>query len=466
MQPFLDGLRQIVGPAGLVTDPADMAPYLTDWRRMFSGSALAVVRPCSSAEVSAVVRLCARRGIAIVPQGGNTGLAGGATPMGAAPQVVLSLARMAAIGTPDHIGMVIEAQAGAILQRVKEVAAACGRQLPVSLAAEGSATIGGIISTNAGGVNVLRYGMARDFVLGLEVVLPDGTVVNGLKPLRKDNAGFDWKHLFIGSEGAFGIVTASVLRLSPATHRRSVALLCVQDLAAAISLLGLFQDRIGEALSAFELVSAQAIRLVEAQCGLVAPISGGSWFVLIEAASSLEGLATAVESTLEAAFTAGLVLDGTLAASEQQAQSLWALREHVTEAESRSGKSLKHDVSLPVRHMSSFLDSAEKRLSDLAPAATLNIFGHLGDGNLHVNVILGDTPPSHASGITRMIHDLIAQAGGSISAEHGLGQYRLAEWQRLTPAPERDLAISIKRAMDPKGLMNPGKAIPGFAHSA
>jgi len=464
MQPFLDGLRQLLGPADLLTDPADMAPYLTDWRRMFSGPALAILRPGSTEQVSAAVGLCAQHGVAIVPQGGNTGLAGGATPQGRAPQVVLSLARMTAIGTPDPIGMVIEAQAGCILQRVKEVAADCGRQLPISLAAEGSATVGGVIATNAGGVNVLRYGMARDFVLGLEVVLPDGTVVKGLKPLRKDNAGFDWKHLFIGSEGAFGIVTAAVLRLTPATRHRSVALLSVQDLPAAIRLLGLFQDRIGETLSAFELISADAIRLVETQCGLGAPVSGGSWFLLVEAASSLDGLPAAVQATLEAAYEAGLLQDGTLAASEQQAQSLWALREHVTEAESRCGKSLKHDVSLPLRRMGAFLESIQARLAGLAPAARLNIFGHLGDGNLHVNVILGDTPLSIASRITGMVHDLVAEAGGSISAEHGLGQYRLADWQRLTLKTERDLAIDIKRAMDPKGLMNPGKAVPGTSH--
>ncbi len=460
MQSFLDGLSQCLGPAGLVTDPADMAPHLTDWRRMFSGPALAVLRPGSTDQVSAAVRLCARHAVAIVPQGGNTGLAGGATPMGRGPQVVLSLARMTAIGTPDPIGMVLEAQAGAILQRVKEVAADCGRQLPISLAAEGSVTIGGVIATNAGGVNVLRYGMARDFVLGLEVVLPDGTVVNGLQPLRKDNAGFDWKHLFIGSEGALGIVTAAVLRLSPATRHRSVALLSVQDLSAAIRLLGLFQDRIGETLSAFELISGEAMRLVRTRCGLASPVSGGTWFLLVEVATSLDGLPAAMEATLEAAFEAGLVLDGTLAASALQAQSLWALREHVTEAESRCGKSLKHDVSLPLWRMEAFLGSVRARLGELAPSARLNIFGHLGDGNLHVNVILGDTPPEGASAITGMVHDLIAAAGGSISAEHGLGQYRLEDWQRLAPTTVRDLAVGIKNAIDPNGLMNPGKAIP------
>lgn len=461
MQPLLDGLRRVLGPAGLITDPADVAVHLTDWRKIFSGTALAVLRPANTDQVSGAVRLCAQHGVAIVPQGGNTGLAGGATPMGPAPQVVLSLSRMATIGAPDPIGMVIEAQAGAILQRVKAVAADCGRQLPISLASGGSATIGGIIATNAGGVNVLRYGMARDFVLGLEAVLPDGTVVNGLKPLRKDNAGFDWKHLFIGSEGAFGIVTTAVLRLVPATRHRLVALLAVQDLQAAMGLLGLFQDHIGEALSAFELISADALRLVETHCGLVTPVTGGAWFLLVEASSSLDGLSVGVEASLETAFSTGLVQDGTLAASERQAQALWALREHVTEAESRCGKSLKHDVSLPLRHMGGVLDSIQENLVEMAPAARLNVFGHLGDGNLHVNVILGDTPAASASGITRMVHDQIAKADGSISAEHGLGQYRLEEWRRLTPEAVLDLCSGIKRAMDPQALMNPGKAILG-----
>ncbi len=461
MDPFLDGLSQHLGPAGLVTDPADMAPYLVDWRKAFSGTARAVLRPGTTDQVSAAVRLCERHGVGIVPQGGNTGLAGGATPAGPGPQVVLSLARMAAIGKPDPIGMMVEVQAGCILQTVKEAVAEVGRQLPISLAAEGSAMIGGVISTNAGGVNVLRYGMARDFVLGLEVVLADGTVVNGLKPLRKDNAGLDWKHLFIGSEGAFGIVTSAVLRLAPSSRSRQVALLCVKDLEAAISLLGLFQDRMGETLSAFELISADAMRLVENQCGLAMPVSGGAWFLLVEASSSLDGLAAAMETALEAAFNSGLVSDGTLAASEQQARSLWALREHLTEAEARAGKSLKHDVSLPLRRMEAFLERIGARLDEMAPAARLNTFGHLGDGNLHMNVILGDTPAELASKISAMVHDLIVEAGGSISAEHGLGQYRLEEWQRLTPKAERDLAIGIKKAIDPNGLMNPGKAIPG-----
>ena len=459
MPGLMSGLRERLGPAGLVTDPAEMAPHLVDWRGMFRGTALAVLRPSSTEELAAAVRLCAAEGVAIVPQGGNTGLAGGATPLGAAPQVVVSLARMTAIGPPDPIGMVIEAQAGCILHNVKQAAEAAGRLLPISLAAEGSATIGGIVVTNAGGVNVLRYGMARDFVLGLEVVLPDGSVVDGMRRLRKDNAGPDWKHLFIGSEGAFGIVTAAVLRLAPLPRRRAVALLAVPDLAAAISLLGLFQDRIGEVLSAFELISAAAMQLVATQCGLIAPVAGGGWFLLVEAASSLEGLTPAVEAALEAAFAAGLVLDGTLAASEQQARALWALREHLTEAEARAGKSLKHDVSLPLQRMGGFLDEMAARLSVLAPAARVNVFGHLGDGNLHVNVLPGETPPERAPAITRMVHDLIAAAGGSISAEHGLGQYRLEDWRRLTPWPERALSLGIKRLLDPDGRMNPGKAI-------
>lgn len=459
MQEFLEGLRERLGPSGLLSDPEAMAPYLTDWRKMFSGSALAVLRPTSTEQVAAAVRLCAAHGVGIVPQGGNTGLAGGATPMGQTPQVVLSLNRMTAIGAPDPVGMVIEAQAGAILQNVKEAAAGCGRQLPISIAAEGSATIGGVIATNAGGVNVLRYGMTRDFVLGLEVVLADGRIMSGLKQLRKDNAGFDWKQLFIGSEGAFGIVTAAILRLTPQTRHRSVALLCLQDLAAALNLLSLFQDRLGEAITAFELIADDAMRLVEENCGLTAPVSGGAWYVLVEASSSLDGLVPAVEAALEVAFDKGLIVDGTLAASEHQAKALWALREHVTEAEARAGKSLKQDVSLPIGQLSAFLEDLSQSLREFAPSSRANIFGHLGDGNLHTNIILGDTPPALCDFITGMVHDRVVARGGSISAEHGLGQYRIPEWQRLTPGSEQDLGAALKGALDPKGLMNPGKGV-------
>jgi FAD/FMN-containing dehydrogenase len=450
--------RALVGADAVVTDPAAMAPYLTDWRGMFTGRAACVLRPRNTAEVSAILRHCDGAGIAVVPQGGNTGLAGGATPDAGGLQVVLSLSRMAAIRDIDPTGLSVEVEAGAILQTVREAVAGAGRLLPVSIAAEGSATIGGIVSTNAGGVNVLRYGMTRDLVLGLEVVLADGTVVNGLRRLRKDNAGQDWKQLFIGTEGSLGIVTAAVLRLVPRPTRRMVALISVPELPAALTLFDHALSTIGEALSAFELISAPSLDLVARHFSLTPPVAGGEWYLLIEAASTLPGLHAAAEALMEHAFTEGWASDGVIAASEAQADGLWALREHVTEAEAREGRSIKHDVSVPLRAMPRFLSRFAAELARIAPEARPNIFGHLGDGNLHVNVLL--PPDCAAEPVMRAVHDLVAGEGGSISAEHGLGQYRLGEWERLRPAPERALVTRVKRALDPRGVLNPGKAVP------
>lgn len=457
MDAFLSALRDLLGPQGLLTAPQDMAPYLTDWRQMFTGQALAVLRPASTDQVAAAVRLCGQYGVALVPQGGNTGLAGGATPTGPAPQIVLSLGRMNRIRDIDPTGLSAVVEAGVILQILREAVAAKGRLLPISIAAEGSAMIGGVLSTNAGGVNVLRYGMARDFALGLEVVLADGTVVGNLKRLRKDNAGFDWKQLFIGSEGVFGIITAAVLRLVPAPRHRVVCLLSVPDLDHALRLLDLFQNRIGETLTAFELISGAAMRRVEQHFGLSAPIASSEWFLLVEASSSLNGLVEATSDALAEVFEAGLLTDGIIATSEAQAQALWALREHITEAEARSGKSLKHDVSVPVGQISGFLEAVEDALSGLAPGAQLNVFGHLGDGNLHVNIVLDKANWANAAGISAAVHDRVVAAAGSISAEHGLGQYRLSDFRRLTPPTEQALLRGLKSLLDPAERLNPGK---------
>lgn len=461
MQGFLARLGDALGPAGVLSDPAEMAPYLTDWRQVCTGKALAVLRPSTTEQVVKAVQICAQQGVGVVPQGGNTGLAGGATPTGDRPQLVLSLARMNRIREIDRTGLVAEVEAGVILQTLRDKVAERGRLLPISLASQGSATVGGIIATNAGGVNVLRYGMTRDFVLGLEVVLADGTVLAGPKRLRKDNAGFDWKQLFIGSEGAFGIVTAASLRLVPAPRYRAVALVSVANVSEAIGLMDLFLDRIGETLTAFELISGASMRLVSDKLGMHAPISNGQWYLLIEASSSLAGLLEETESALAGGFEAGLILDGTLAVNELQADALWALRENITEAEARAGKSLKHDISLPLARIAEFLDQFEARLVDLAPGARSNVFGHLGDGNLHVNVILtGAESPVLKASITTMVHDLASENSGSISAEHGLGQLRLSEYRRLAPRAEQDLLSDLKSVVDPARRFNPGKAIP------
>ncbi|ASJ61361.1 FAD-binding oxidoreductase [Sinorhizobium meliloti] len=454
---LLDQLRTICGPAAVLTAPGDIEPYAVDWKQSFVGSPFCVVRPGNTGEVAKVVAACRKHGTSIVPQGGNTGLAGGATPDASSSQVLLSLNRLTRIRSLDPIGMTVEVEAGTILQSVKEEAAKKERLLPVSLAAEGSATIGGIVSTNAGGVNVLRHGMTRALVLGLEVVLADGTIVNGLRHLRKDNAGYDWKQLFIGAEGTLGIVTAAVLRLVPAPRHSVTALLSVADVETAIALYAKAQSEIGDALSAFELISGESIALVERHAGLKSPIAAGEWFLLIEAASSLTGLEAAMQVLLAAAFEEELALDGVIAASHQQAQSLWALREHVTEAEAREGRGLKHDISVPLTVMPAYLADARAAVAAVSRTARLNVFGHLGDGNLHYNVLLG--PEDHPAAVNRAVHDAVVRHRGSISAEHGLGQYRVGEWQRTKPAAEQALAHTIKQAIDPAGLFNPGKVL-------
>lgn len=457
-QALVEELRSICGSTAVLTAAADIESYSVDWKRSFSGTPLCVVRPGSTQEVEQVVAACRRNGVAIVPQGGNTGLAGGATPDGSGGKVLLSLNRMQQIRSLDPVGMTVEVEAGAILQTVKEEAARKDRLLPVSLAAEGSATIGGIVSTNAGGVNVLRYGMTRALVLGLEVVLSDGIVVDGLRHLRKDNAGYDWKQLFIGSEGTLGIVTAAVLRLVPQPHHNVTALLSVADVEAAIALYAKTQTEIGDALSAFELICAESIALVEKHAGLKCPIAAGEWFLLIEAASSLAGLEEAMEALLASTFEDGLALDGVVAASRQQAQSLWALREHVTEAEAREGSGLKHDISVPLTAMPAFLADAGAAVTAVAPGARFNVFGHLGDGNLHYNLLIGADDDTGA--LNRAVHDAVVRHRGSISAEHGLGQYRVGEWQRTKPQAEQAMVHAIKQAIDPTGLFNPGKVLP------
>ncbi|MBB3017983.1 FAD/FMN-containing dehydrogenase [Microvirga lupini] len=454
---LLQRLTGLVGSAGVVTNASDLEPYAVDWRKLFPGKPACVVRPTSTEQVAGIVQICRESGTAIVPQGGNTGLAGGAVPDPSGTQVVLSLNRMAAIRHVDPVGLTIEAEAGCILKVAQDAAAAAGRLLPISLAAEGSATIGGVVAANAGGVNVLRYGMTRSLVLGLEVVLPDGTVANGLRRLRKDNAGYDWKQLFIGSEGTLGIVTAAVLRLLPRPKHAATALLSVADPAAALRLLALAQDELGDQISAFELISATSMQLVARHAGLKAPIAEGEWFVLIEAASSLAGLREAAETMLGAAFEQGIALDGVIAESGAQAAQLWALREHVTESEAREGKSVKHDVSVPLTDVPRFLSEAGEALAAGAPGTRVNAFGHLGDGNIHYNVLVG---ADHDAGVVnRIVHDVVAAFGGSISAEHGIGQYRVGELARYRPSTEMELARTIKRALDPDNRLNPGKVL-------
>lgn len=450
-------LIEALGSRAVMTDPELLAPYCTDWKKTTSGPALCLVRPACVEDVALCVQLCAQAGVAIVPQGGNSGLAAGAVPAPRArTQVILTLERMNRIREIDPAGMTIAAEAGCVLKAAQDAAAAQGCLLPTSFAAEGTATIGGIVSTNAGGVNVLRYGMTRAQLLGLEVVLASGEVVSGMRHLRKDNAGYDWKQLFVGAEGTLGIVTAAVLRLVPRPAHKVTALLGVPDPERAVALLALAQREIGDQISAYELMSPMSVRLLGDQLGLTAPIDPGEgWLVLVEAASSLSGLHEAMETMLAAAFEQGLASDGVLAQSEAQAAGLWALRESVTEAEARSGRSAKHDVSVPVSAVPAFLRAADAALAAEPDPPRINAFGHLGDGNIHYNVLLGEG--HDASRINRLVHDEVAALGGSISAEHGIGQYRVAELEHYAPPAEQALAALVKRALDPAGLFNPGK---------
>ncbi len=454
---MIDELRRLLGDSGVLTDRADMAPFCTDWKNTSHGAAACVLRPKSTIEVAAIMRLCHQAGVPIVPQGGNTSMAAGAIPDASGGQVVLSLSRMNAIRAVDPVGMTIELEAGCILATAKAAALEHGRLLPISFGAEGSAQIGGVVSTNAGGVNVLRYGMTRQMVLGLEVVGADGTVLSGVRHLRKDNAGYDWKQIFIGSEGTLGIVTAAVLRLLPKPRYVVTALLSVPDPQHGLALLKLMQDELGDAISAFELISGFSFGLVEKHFGAKAPVVGDGWFVLLEASASVVGLREGVEAGLEKALTEGIATDGVIAESESQTRAIWALREQITEAELKEGRSLKHDVSVPIPSLPAFLQDATSALATSFPLAKVNAFGHAGDGNVHFNVLV----PSDvgAREINRVVHDVVAAHGGSISAEHGIGSYRVAELAHYRSGPELEFARHIKRSLDPLGLMNPGKVL-------
>jgi FAD/FMN-containing dehydrogenase len=454
---FLQQLARLVGPQGLLTDPSDIAPFVTDWRGLKRGTALAVVRPKTAQETAQVVRACSEWRVAILPQGGNTGLTYATVDPSPGHRIILSLSRMNAIRSVDRTGMTMEVEAGCILSVVKAAAAESGRLMPISLAAEGSAQIGGILATNAGGVNVLRYGMARQMVLGLEAVLADGSIISSLRALRKDNAGYDWKQLLIGSEGTLAIITAATLRLVPQPRYTQVALLAVPGVDAALSLLALMQDELGDAISAFELMSDEGLDLVEQHFALKRPVAKSSWVVLVEAQASLNGLRDGMEMALEHVFQQGLALDGVLAESEEQAKRLWSLREHLTEAEQREGASIKHDVSVPIPNIAAFLKQAPHLVRALAPDATFNLFGHLGDGNIHFNVLSED--PGQTTAINDAVHALVIEMGGSISAEHGIGRYRLTALAAMRSPQEMLLMRRLKAALDPTTLLNPGAVL-------
>ena len=466
--PLLDDLLDAVGSVGLMTAPDDIAAYTTDWRGAHHGRAAAVVRPGSTEEVAHVVRRCHEAGVAVVPQGGNTGLCGGAVPDQSGDQVVLQLGRLNRIREVDPVEDTITVEAGVVLHDVQAAAADAGRLFPLSLGSEGSCTIGGNLATNAGGTAVLRYGMIRELTLGLEVVLADGQVWDGMRPLRKDNTGYDLKQLFIGAEGTLGIITAAVLRLFPATPRRATAWLALPSVAAAVEVLSVLRKHAGEQLTAWELMSREALTMVLTHLpGVRDPFTQPhAWYGLVElaGAGSQSGLTDALEAALAEAFDRDLLLDAVLAGSPSQRNDLWALREGISEAQNYAGPSLKHDVSVPIRALPSFVSDTARALEQVLPGVRLVAYGHVGDGNLHHNlskpVGAGDAEfLARASELTRTLYDHVAAAGGSISAEHGLGTAKRQAAAEYKQPVEMELMRAVKEALDPRGVMNPGKVL-------
>jgi FAD/FMN-containing dehydrogenase len=464
---LIEALGRIVGRDHVLTGDAEVAPYVVDWRGRYQGAARAIVRPATSAEVAAIVAQCHEARIPIVPQGGNTGMCGGATPDPSGREIVVSLARLRSIRAVDRQNATITVEAGATLAAVQEAAAEAGLLFPLSLASEGSCTIGGNLSTNAGGTAVLRYGNARDLVLGVEVVLADGRIWDGLRGLRKDNTGYDLKQLFIGSEGTLGIVTAAVLKLFAAGRTRLTALAAVADVARAVSLLQTMKQALGDRLVGFELMSADALALSRKHHpDLPDPLPNHPWYVLVEASDSAPHapLASHVEAAFAAALDDGTLADATIAQSDEQADRLWALRENISEAQRREGPNIKHDISLPISTIPAFLADCEAELARALPGARLVTFGHLGDGNLHYNVAAPAGTPGQAfientPLANRIVHDRVAAAGGSISAEHGIGQLKRQELTRYKSDVELELMRRLKSALDPLSLLNPGKVL-------
>jgi FAD/FMN-containing dehydrogenase len=453
----------------LLTGDADTAPFLTDWRRKWQGRAIAVAQPDDTDGVAAVLRWCHAHRVPVVPQGGNTGLSGAATPDDAGHALVLSLARLNRIRRVDPANQAIEAEAGVTLQALQDAARAADRLFPLSLAAQGSCTIGGNLATNAGGVQVLRYGNARELCLGLEVVTPEGEIWHGLRGLRKDNTGYDLRDLYIGSEGTLGVITAAVLKLFPLPAAQAAAFIAVPSLPAAVELLQLAQARLGAGLTAFELMGDSCIRLVEKHVPATRfPLGERSpWYVLLELSDTRDeaSAAEAIEGLLEAALERGHATDAALSSSLAQFRALWALREDISESQGAEGKTIKHDIALPISRIAGFVEATLAQVAQAFPGLRPVCFGHLGDGNLHFN--FSPAPGQAADAfvaiegpLNGLVHDAVAAAGGSISAEHGLGVLRRDESARYKSAVELRLMRAVKAALDPLNLMNPGKVLP------
>lgn len=468
IQALLDDLAWLSESNGVIVDDNERRSFETDWRGIVANPAEAILLPASTADVARIVKLCARHDVAVVPQGGNTGLVAGAVPIKNRRQVILNLRRLNKIREIDTVNDTMIAEAGVILSTAQDHAAQAERLFPLSLGAEGSCHIGGNIATNAGGVQVLSYGSMRNLVLGLEVVLADGRVWNGLRSVRKDNTGIDLKQLFIGSEGILGIITAATLRLVPKPKQNLAGLIALGSPKAALEIFTRMRDFAGSGLTSFEYFSARSLNLVlDHVSSAVAPFAAShAGYVLFEI-SSLNGLddpTEHIEAILAEYYERDLIQDATLASSESQRRALWALRDNISEGERAAGGAIKHDISVPISRIPETIVRLEKAILDCAPEARPNIFGHIGDGNLHVNVMpaqgqsLSDLATNHPS-ITSVVEDTVVALDGSFSAEHGIGQSRVAALLRHKHDTELDLMRTIKNALDTRGILNPGKII-------
>jgi FAD/FMN-containing dehydrogenase len=462
-------IRALLGPSGYLEAPGDVAPYLADFRGLYHGATPLVAAPASTADVSAVLAICNELGVGVVPHGGNTSYCGGATPGVAGDEIVLSLRRLDRVREIDAANFSLIAEAGCLLADVQAAAEAVERFFPLALGSEGSCQIGGNLSTNAGGLNAVRYGVARDLVLGLEVVLADGRVIDGLSSLRKDNTGYDLRDLFIGAEGTLGVITAASLKLFPRPRTVETAFLAVPDLAAAVTLLAALRSATGDAVTSFEFLPRLAVELAARHVpGVADPLARPyEAYLLVEVSTARDdpALRGLLEATLERAMTDGLVLDAVLAESLAQRAALWKLRESIPEAQRAEGASIKHDVSVPVAALPRFMSEATAAVLSIVPAGRMVAYGHVGDGNLHFNVSvpLGEDDReflAHAPAINEAVHDIVRQYRGSISAEHGIGRLKREALARHKAPVELELMRAIKHALDPKGILNPGKVLP------
>lgn len=466
----LDALRQLLGPKGFTDDPAQMAPWTTDWRGRFHGRAAALLSPANRDEVVQIVQFAAAKRIPIVPQGGNSGMVAGATPDNSGRALLLSLRRMNRIDAVDAVGLV-RCQAGVILQNLHDAVAGQGRRFPLTLGGKGSATIGGLVSTNAGGTQVLRHGVMRQLVAGLAAVLPDGSVYDAMTPLKKDNRGYDLKHLLIGGEGTLGIVTDVLLQTVPALIDRCVIWAGVESPAMAYRLLLFMQGNAREQLEGFEILPDSALRAVLRHIdGTRAPIATGpKWHVLMEIVKDDAGQsdpAARAAELMERALANGLIGDAALASSEAQAEAFWKIRDSISEAERADGPALQHDISVPVADMARFIEDESPRVEAAYPGTRVVAFGHMGDGNVHYHVKAPDGVDAASwydgpgKQISAYVYDRVVAYGGSLSAEHGIGQAKIAEFARLTDPARINMLRNVKNGIDPLGIMNPGKLVP------